>query len=395
TVGTATAPSAAAPSPEAGAAVARREATRGIVLLKNEGLLPLLADAKSIAVIGGHADAGVISGAGSSQVAEQGGPAVVVPMGGEGFMAFLRNVYYHGSSPLKALQARIPAASIHYVDASYPSAAAALARKSDVAIVFATQWMLEGYDSPDISLPDGQDVLIAAVAAANPRTIVVLETGGPVLMPWLDKVGAVVEAWYPGARGGEAITDILTGAASPSGRLPVTFPASLSQLPRPEIPGFGLPDAQVGAVRYPEGSDVGYRWFAAKGLKPLFPFGYGLSYTRFAYDDLKVTGGATLTVSFTVHNAGARAGVDTPQVYLTAAPNRRQQRLVGWSTPELGPGESRRVSLSVDPRLLADWDERAHGWRIAGGAYKVALARSATDFVARGQADVGARTLAP
>lgn len=376
--------------------VALQEAERGIVLLRNkDDLLPLLASAKRIAIIGGHADAGVISGAGSSQVAELGGPAVQIPMGGEGMMAPFRNVYFHGSSPQKAIAAHAPGAEIHYDDGSYPSAAADLARRSDVAVVFVTQWMIEGYDAADLSLPSGQDALVAAVAAANPHTIVVLETGGPVLMPWLDKVGAVIEAWYPGARGGEAIADVLFGQTDPSGRLPITFPADAGQLPRPEIVGAGRPEKAMYDVDYTEGSDVGYRWFAKKALKPLFPFGYGLSYTRFAYSDLKLEGGKTLTASVTVTNRGEREGVDTPQLYLTAKPGREQQRLLGWAQADLKPGESRRVSMTVDPRLLADWDTAAHGWMIQPGAYEAAIGESAQNLGSHLTANVSAQFLKP
>ncbi len=380
----------------AGAAVALRAAQQGIVLLRNTGgLLPLAAGAKSIAVIGGHADLGVISGGGSSQVAPPGGPALIEALGGEGPLAFIRNIFFMPSSPIKAIRAAAPSASVRFDDGRYPAAAAALAKRSDIAIVFATQWMSEAFDAPDLSLPQGQDQLIAAVAAANPHTIVVLETGGPVLMPWLDQVGAVVEAWYPGARGGEAIADILFGKVAPSGRLPITFPAALDQTPRPSLPGAGLPDTQAFDVAYPEGSDVGYRWFAKTGAKPLFAFGYGLTYTRFAYADLVLQPGPSPTVSFTVANTGTVAGLDTPQVYLARAPHRGQQRLLGWSRVELKPGESRRVSLSVDPRLLADWDPAAHGWRLDAGAYEITVGAAANDLSLDGQVRLAARKLKP
>ena len=230
-------------------------------------------------------------------------------------------------------------------------------------------------------------------AAANPRTVVVLETGGPVAMPWLDRVGGVLEAWYPGALGGEAIARVLFGEASPSGRLPITFPAGEDQLPHPQLPGAGAPEGFT--VDYPEGSDVGYRWYAKTARKPLFPFGHGLSYTRFRYSGLKVAGGRTLTVSFKVTNTGDRAGIDTPQVYLTRSPGRTQQRLLGWSRTALKPGESRVVAITADRRLLADWDVHAHGWRLGGGAYAIFVGPDAASPALEGASSVSAATLAP
>lgn len=394
---------AAAPAPineAAHAAVARRTAQEGIVLLKNSGgLLPLAAAAGRIAVIGGHADAGVLSGGGSSQVippARRGAEAPAIShVGGEGVMAAWMRAVYHPSSPLKAIRARAPKATVTYEPGRYPSAAAEAARGADVAIVFATQWMSEGLDAPDLSLPEGQDAMIEAVIAANPRTIVVLETGGPVAMPWLGKAAAVLEAWYPGAEGGEAIADVLFGQTEPSGRLPITFPASLDQLPRPKIPGWGLPPTTPFDIPHEEGSDVGYRWYAAKGLKPLFPFGYGLSYTGFSYGGLEVVGGETLTVSFEVTNTGGRVGADTPQLYLTDMAGRPAARLLGFQKVELRPGERRRVTLTADPRLLARFDDSAGRWRIAGGRYGVRVSANAMDPGLAGAATVQAALLPP
>jgi beta-glucosidase len=375
---------------EADAKVARRVAEEGTVLLANpSGLLPLSREAKKIVVIGGHSDTGVLSGGGSAQVVPIGGPAPSIPMGGEGVAAAFRTMVFDPSSPLKAIKAKAGGAEVRFIDGSYPAAAAALARDADAVVIFATQWMIEGEDVPDLALPNGQDALIAAVAAANPRTVVVLETGGPVLMPWLGKVGAVVEAWYPGARGGDVIADILFGDINPSGRLPVTFPASAAQLPRPEIPGFGAKDGTEFDVDYRiEGADVGYRWYARKTLKPLFSFGFGLSYTRFDYSNLKVDGGDVLGIDFDVRNSGKTAGQDVPQVYLTDAAGKARMRLIGWQRVDVKPGETVHVSLKTDPRLLADFDEAAHGWRIDGGRYQVALGTSATDLKLRGAAEL-------
>jgi beta-glucosidase len=300
------------------------------------------------------------------------------------------------SSPVKAIKGKAAGAEIRFIDGSYPAAAAALAKGADAVVIFATQWMIEGEDVPDLSLPNGQDALIAAVAAANPKTIVVLETGGPVLMPWLDKVGAVLSAWYPGAKGGDAIAGILFGDVNPSGRLPVTFPASAAQLPRPEIPGFGgKDDAQFDVDYTIEGADIGYRWFARQKAKPLFPFGFGLSYTHFDYANLKVEGGDTLSVSFDVRNTGKLAGQDVPQVYLTGAGSKDRMRLIGFERISAKPGEIVHVTLKADPRLLADFDETAHAWRLDAGEYKIALGASATDLKLRGSAELKAAKVKP
>ena len=366
------------------AGIAQDVAQQGIVLLRNKGnMLPLAKTARRIAVIGGYADSGVLSGAGSSQVQGEGGPAVARPLGGEGGMAALFSQQYHRSIPLKAIKAKAPDATVTFRDGRYVTDAVETAKRADVVILFANQWTAEGMDVPDLSLPDGQDALIAAVAAANPNIIVVLQTGGPVTMPWLDKTAAVVEAWYPGARGGEAIASVLFGDTNPGGRLPISFPASIDQLPRKEIDGLfttetnfmgtpPTPDARLSADYDIEGSDVGYRWFARKGEKPLFPFGYGLSYTSFASSGLKVMG---MKVSLTVTNTGQRAGDDVAQVYLVSRGKEAKRRLVGFQRVSLKPGASRKVTVTIDPRLLADWKDG--GWSIPAGDYAFALGQDA------------------
>ncbi len=381
---------------DAGARTARAAAAEGIVLLKNrESLLPLAKTAKTIAVIGGHADAGVLSGGGSSQVVPPGGAARVVPLGGEGMMGPFRSQYFNGSSPLAAIRKVAPGAKVTFDDGRYLSSAVAAAKAADIVVVFGEQWMGEGEDAPDLSLPNGQDALIAAVAAANPNTVVVLQTGGPVSMPWLGQAGAVVEAWYSGAKGGEAIADVLFGEVDASGRLPMTFPAAIDQYPRAELPGLGLPEKTQFDVVYSEGADVGYRRFATSGQKPLFPFGYGLSYTRFAYSNLKVAGGDTLTIDFDVANTGARAGKDAPQVYLTGAAGKTLQRLIGFEKVALAPGETRHVTVTADPRLLGAFDAKANRWSLTGGDYQVAVGASSADLALKGAAKVKARTLKP
>ncbi len=384
--------------------VAEATAKEGIVLLRNQNnALPLLASAKNVAVIGGYADSGVLSGGGSSQVEGEGGPAVAVPMGGEGPFAALFAESYQRSSPLKAMKARAPQTTFDYHNGRYIAEAVAAAKKADVAVVFATQWMSEGIDVPDLSLPNGQDALIAAVAAANPHTIVVLENGGPLIMPWLDKTAAVVAAWFPGARGGEAITSVLYGDTNPSGHLPVTFPASLDQLAHPVLPGSdtvaqnfmgtGKPGQTFSVDYNVEGSDVGYRWFARTNAKPAFAFGFGLSYTSFAQSGLTVKAGDTVTAHFTVKNTGSRDGATVPQLYLVNAGGTPTKRLAAFSKVALKAGESRGVDVSVDSRLLANWAGK--DWAIKGGSYGFALGSSADDLGPVVTVSLGARHLKP
>ncbi len=291
--------------------VAQKAEESGAVLLKNAGnVLPLkAASVKSIAVIGGHADVGVMSGGGSSQVSPAGGNPVPPPpeLMKNPLASFMLLEVYHRSAPLKGIEEKAPQAMVKFDAGTDPAAAAALAKQSQVAIVFATQHASEGMDLENLSLPGKQDALIEAVAAANPRTIVVLETGGAVLMPWIDKVAGVVEAWYPGIRGSEAIANVLFGDVNPSGKLPLTFPKSEADMPHPIHLAPPKPDAQnpvpklAGApgmigmmmgigpffdVHYDEGLKVGYKWYDAEHKEPLFPFGFGLSYTTFAYSGL-------------------------------------------------------------------------------------------------------------
>lgn len=369
----------------ANARVAQDVAEQGIVLLRNRDVLPLAARAQRIVVIGGFADSGVLSGGGSSQVQGVGGPVVAVPTTGGPFASVLAQSYQR-SSPLKAIVARAPKADVVFRSGRYITDAVTAAKTADVAIVFATQWMTEGLDAPDMSLPDGQDALIAAVAEANPNTIVVLETGSQVLMPWLDKTAAVLEAWYPGARGGEAIAAILFGDVNPSGRLPVTFPASVDQLPRPKLPGsdtiepnflgYGKPGQTLDIDYNIEGADVGYRWFAKHHATPLFPFGFGLSYTRFEHGALSVVPGAAAVARFAVTNTGKRSGADVGQVYLVGTPAGETTRLVGFSKVTLKPGERRVLEVPIDPRLLATWNNGR--WDMPAGTYRFAVGSSAT-----------------
>ena len=269
-------------------------------------------------------------------------------------------------------------------------------------IIFATQWSTEGLDLPDLSLPRGQDALIDAVASANPKTIVVLESGSPVVMPWLAKTAAVVEAWYPGIRGGQAIASVLFGETTPSGRLPVTFPASVDQLPRPKVDGSELePDfgGETGGTVVPvnydiEGSDVGYRWFARTHATPLFPFGFGLSYTEFKREGLKIeVKGGVVTARASLQNIGSRPGADVAQVYLTNMAGKPTERLVGFAKVDLAPGETKEVTMTLDPRLLANWSGK--DWAVSGGLYSFALGANAAELQAPVSVKIAPRHLKP
>lgn len=377
------------------ALVAHRAAAEGMVLLKNDGILPLSAASKRIGVFGGHADIGVLSGGGSSQVTPFGGPPTFVPLGGQGLAAIFGRELFMPSSPVEHLRSAMPGATVDYYTGYDLGSAAAAAAGKDAVIVFATQWQAEDADHASMNLPEGQDALIAAVAKANPNVIVVLETGNPVKMPWLADVKAVVEAWYPGQEGGAAIAELLTGALNPSGHLPISFPADESQLPRPTIPGLGLPDGTGIKIDYFEGSDIGYRWYSSKHLRPLFAFGHGLSYTRFEYTQLRLAGARNPQATFTVKNAGAREGAAVPQLYLISAAGKPSQRLTAFSRIVLPAGASQSVTLSIDPRLLARWDTPRHRWQRDSGNYGFALGASAADLGERASVDLSAQTIKP
>ncbi len=380
------------PAPDVAAhhQISLQVARQGIVLLENRGVLPVSAEsALHVAVIGGCAQLGVPAGCGSSAVVPPGGYAAAFPLSWPGG---LRNLCLLPSSPVAELRNQLPNARIEFDPGVSPAEAALVARHADVAIVFAVRVESEGLDSADLSLPWGQDAVITAVAEANPNTVVVLETGNPVAMPWRDTVNAIVAAWYPGQAGGLAIAEVIAGRVNPSGRLPITFPADLGQLPRPELPGLGTPWGTETTIRYTEGAEVGYRWFAKQGLTPMFAFGHGLSYTGFEHRDFSVTGGDTVTAGVTVVNTGDRRGADVPQLYLTSAPGERRLRLLGFERVDLDPGESRRVRIEVDPRLLARYDGAGGNWQIAEGTHVVAVGTSAVALDLTAQVELAGRT---
>jgi beta-glucosidase len=372
--------------------IAQKIEEQSIVLLRNEqAQLPLDASkVGTIAVIGAHSDVGMISGGGSAQVDPPGGNAIMPP--GKGRTFWQAHIWFP-TSPLKAIRAQAPRAKVQYDPGTDPSKAAALAKKADVAIVFAYQWESEGMDLDSLSLPEHQDDLIARVAAANPHTIVVLETGGPVTMPWADQVSGILEAWYGGSRGADAVARVLFGEVNPGGKLPITFPKSEADLPhlsivKPPLESttHGEPDAwkTIAAglpafqTTYDEGLKVGYKWYDAEHKQVLFPFGYGLSYTTYNYSDFKVTPGQNVRVSFKVTNTGNRAGAEIAEVYaaLPEGAGEPPKRLVGWNKVKLNAGESKEVAIDVDAEFLSIFNVEKDAWQLIPGTYTLMVGGS-------------------
>src|ERR1700678_3886819 len=369
---------------EKGFEVSQRLEEKSIVVLKNSPTVLPIDPSKvhTIAIIGGHADVGMISGGGSAQVDPPGGNAIMPP--GKGATIWQKPVWFP-TSPVKALQTKLPNAKIDFDPGTDPKSAANLAKSADLAIVFAYQWLAEDMDVPSLSLPNNQDALIELVAAANSHTIVVLETGTAVTMPWIDKVAGVVEAWYAGSAGHKALANILVGDVNPSGKLAMTFPKKEADLPRPSIASLPPNDEGQGhyavnsetrvssyAVHYDEGSEVGYKWYEAQHKNPLFPFGFGLSYTSYAYFDISVDSSAK-TVRFSVRNAGKRTGTEIAEVYATLPKGADEsfKRLVGWRRVTLAPGESQDVTVAIDPQELQTFAESENTWMLTNGEYGV------------------------
>jgi beta-glucosidase len=381
---------------------AQRIEEEGVVLLQNNGgILPLApGKVRSIAVIGGHADVGVLSGGGSAQVDAPGGNAVDPQ---PGTSPWGRAIYFR-SSPLRYIrELAAPRASITYDAGTDPAQAAKAAANAQVAIVFVTQWMSEGRDAATLSLPDNQDALVAAVAAVNPNTIVVLETGGPVSMPWVKAVKAILESWFPGIGGGQAIANILFGRANPSGKLPVTFAASDSDLPHPKV--TGLTEQMMNFRRDPaamprngprfrpqpfdvdynvEGMAVGYRWFQEKNEQPLFPFGFGLSYTHFAYSNLSVDPDAK-SVRFDLRNIGSRAGDEIAEVYVTLPASAAEpfRKLAAWKRVSLAAGAMQTVEIPIDPLYLSIFSPADDGWSRPEGDFLFEVGGASADLPLR------------
>uniref|UniRef100_UPI00384CD16F discoidin domain-containing protein n=1 Tax=Kitasatospora fiedleri TaxID=2991545 RepID=UPI00384CD16F len=344
-------------------AVALRGAEEGTVLLKNNGLLPLDANGgRSLAIIG-----------------TQAGPGTLTSGGGSG------NATSSGTyTPLYGIQQRTAGTNttVAYNDGTDQAAAVALARSSNVAIVFAADnYGHETADTTTLTLPDNQDALISAVAAANPNTVVVLSNNSAIMMPWLNQVAGVFEGFYQGQEFGEAIAALLFGDVNPSGHLPITFPASLSQVPAntpAQWPGTG------GTVQYSEGLKIGYRWYDTNNLTPLFPFGHGLSYTSFAFGNLQVgplTNGRA-TVTATVTNTGSRAGTEVAQLYVgaPAATGEPPHQLKGFQRITLNPGASGTVTFTVTAHDLAHWDTASSNWTATAGSYQILVGDSSRNL---------------
>jgi beta-glucosidase len=333
-------------------------AEEGTVLLRNSaGVLPLTSSDSSVAVIGTDAS--------SSPLTVGGGSAGVNSSG--------------TVTPLQGIQAAAPSGvTVSYNDGSSDSSAASLAASSSVAVVFVSNDESEGSDLSSIDLSSADNSLISAVAAANPHTVVVLNTGSAVTMPWLSSVAGVLEAWYPGQEDGTAIASLLFGSTDPSGHLTVTFPTSLSQVPASTAAQW---PGQNGTVQYSEGIDVGYRWYDSQGLTPLFPFGYGLSYTSFSFSNLKVgamPAGGAATVSATVTNTGSRAGADVAQLYVTdpAASGEPPRQLEGFARVNLQPGASQTVQFPLTQRNLQYWNSSSNSWATSTGSYGIEVGDS-------------------
>lgn len=358
-------------------AVSRRLAEEGMVLLKNNGgILPLnAARLRSIAVIGPYAAKAITGGGGSSHV---------VPL--------------YTVDPVKGIENLTgPRVKVGFADGANVAQAVALAKKSQVAIVMVGDYETEGRDHP-ISLADGQDALVEAIAAANPRTIVVLKSGSAILMPWVNHVPAILEAWYPGEEDGNAVAAVLFGKVDPSGKLPITFPKTLADLPAntPEqYPGVD------GVVHYSEGVFVGYRHYDHKGLQPLFPFGFGLSYTTFAYKNLAISprrasfgdnAHRTITVGLDVTNTGKRAGAEVVELYVgmpsTIAVPEPPKQLKAFERLELKPGQTAHAHFELGERAFSYWNTQAHGWAIMGGTYKIMAGSSSRDIRLEGKITV-------
>ena len=390
-------------------AIAQDVEEQGAVLLKNAGgQLPLNAAAlHSIAVIGWHADMGVLSGGGSAQVWPTGGAIKEGYPATPGWSA----VVWDPSPPLAAIEAMAPGVTVNFADGTNSSTAASLAGASDVAIVLISQWTSEGMDMPSLNFTDlihtgnpvnpiDQNALVAAVAAANPHTIVVMENGGAQAMPWLGNVTAVLESWFPGLRGGPAIANILFGAVNPSGKLPITFPPNVNDLPHPAIAGAGA--TAPFPVDYSEGFLVGYKWYDANNITPLFPFGFGLSYTTFSLTNASIVNNLVASnlnpnfqVNVAVANTGSVAGADVAQVYLglPASTGEPPKRLVGWQKVTLQPGATQQVNIEVDENdsshPMSYWDVTSGSWLTAPGDYPVYVGDSSANLTLAGTIQVG------
>ncbi len=374
-------------------AVARAAATEGIVLLKNTGrVLPLsVAKTRSVAVIGPSAAIARTGGGGSSFVLST--YAITALEGIKEAADPQVRIHYALGAAMQGEDAELETPE---AVASLRAEAVALAGASEAAIVVvgnSRRLEAEGFDRPSMDLPASQDALIEAVAAANPNTVVVVIAGAPVTMTrWVDRVPAVLYAWYGGQEYGHAIGDVLFGLQNPSGKAPVTFPKRLE-----DATAFGNYPGENLHVEYAEGIYVGYRGFEKRGVQPLFPFGHGLSYTAFDYSDLavspaKAAAGGRVEVSFTVRNSGQRAGAEVAQLYLGAphaSIDRPVKELKGFSRVALAPGESQRVTLMLDQAAMSYFNAGKDDWVAEPGTFEVLVGASSADIRLKGAFELG------
>jgi beta-glucosidase len=348
-------------------AVALQGDEEGSVLLKNNGVLPLNPNGtESVAIIGTNAGAGVITGGGGSGSATSSGTY----------------------TPLYGIQQRTAGTNVKvaYDDGTNQTTAVALAQSSNVAIVFAyDDYGHEESDNTTLNLPNNQDALISAVAAANPNTIVVLSDNSAIMMPWLNQVAGVFETFYQGQEFGQSIAALLFGDVNPSGHLPITFPASLSQVPAStaaQWPGVN------GTVQYSEGLDIGYRWYDANNVTPLFPFGFGMSYTTFSFSNLHIgaLNNGQATVTATVTNTGSRAGTEVAQLYVgdPASAGEPPHQLKGFQRVTLNPGASATVTFTVTAHDIAHWDTTSRNWIASAGTYQILVGDSSRNLPLNG-----------
>jgi beta-glucosidase len=381
--------------PAPGSAVALEIARRGIVLLKNDGILPLRETEGTIATIGGFADRGVIRGSGSSEVTPTNGKLFVMPAFDENGYEAVRNPTFLPSSPVAALREKLPLAMITYDPGMQAKDAALSAHNAETVIIFLWRHETETRDSPDMRLPLGQDELVEAVLEENPNVVVVVQSGNPVLMPWADKVKAIIWAGFPGQEGGKAIAEVLTGAVNPSGRLPFSLYRGHDQLPFPALPNQGEAFFKPVSVDYKEGADVGYRWLARTGQEPLFAFGHGLSYTSFAAGGLSLLSTEPLRFAARLRNTGGIAGRTVAQLYLVAGNGAPTLRLAGFAPIEIAPGEEAPVTFAVDPRVIGRFDASSQRWVLDAGTYRFALGASASELGEALEITLPGLTLAP
>jgi len=366
--------------------LAERVATRGTVLLQNDEALPL-APGERVAVVGPNADEAKVGGGGSSEVTPT---RTVSPLDGIRDRSDRQVAFERGHPPIEEhsmFEDVFSLSALHRSDSAsvdVPAVRSAVA-SVDAAVVVVQDNAAEARDRASLALPGEQDRLVATVADAAPQTVVVLQTAGPVEMPWLESVDAVLEAWYPGQEAGRAIASVLYGDADPGGRLPVTFAAAAGDYPAnttAQYPGIEGVDGSPQA-RYDEGVFVGYRHFDERTIQPLFPFGHGLSYAAFAYDDLEVSHeGTTSSVAVTVENTADCAGREVVQVYardVAASVPRPPRELVGFGTVALDAGERRTVDIPLDERAFAFYDEAEGEWVVEPGEFVIEVGRSSRD----------------